>query len=98
MRPQQLASKKRHVDQRGGGVRKVDTLEELASMIEVPAKPLTDTVKKWNDFITSGEKVEPLTNHVDFTTHTITDSPFFTAPLVPGVSLTCRGFRTTTSL
>ncbi|KIW94133.1 uncharacterized protein Z519_05449 [Cladophialophora bantiana CBS 173.52] len=92
------ASKERYVDQLGSGVGKANTMEELAALIRVPAQVLINSVKTWNDFVSSGEKIDPLTNRVDFTAHTITDPPFYTSALVPGVSLTCGGFRTTTSL
>ncbi|RVX67220.1 hypothetical protein B0A52_08654 [Exophiala mesophila] len=77
---------------------KADTLEELAHLIKVPAQQLVKSVQTWNKFIKSGQKVEPLTNRVDFTPRIIADGPFYASRMVTGVSLTCGGFRTTTSM
>ncbi|OQV02179.1 FAD binding domain-containing protein [Cladophialophora immunda] len=88
---------KRYVDQMSN-VFKADTLEELASLINVPADALRTSVQQWNSFIVSGDKVEPLTKRVDFTRHRIVEAPFYAAKLVFGISLTCGGFRTTASM
>lgn len=89
---------KRYVNQLTGPVLQADTLEELARLIQVPARALADTVKKWNAFIASGDKVDPDTKRVDFTARAIVDAPFYASRMVPSVSLTCGGFRTTTSM
>lgn len=92
------ATRQKHYANQLTNVVKADTLEELASLIKVPAEELVKTVKQWNDFIASGDKVEPLTKRVDFTTHRIVEAPFYASKMIVGISLTCGGFRTTTSM
>lgn len=90
--------KKNYVNQLGGKVFQAQSLEELAALIEVPAGELAHTIRKWNQFVTSGEKMEPATKRVDFTPRPISEAPFFASRMIPAVSLTCGGFRTTLSM
>ncbi|KIW48849.1 uncharacterized protein PV06_01410 [Exophiala oligosperma] len=89
---------KRYVDQLSNKVR-ADTLEELAHIIGVPAHELVASVKAWNEFIASGNRTkEPLTQRVDFYPKEITEGPYYASKMETGISLTCGGFRTTTSM
>lgn len=89
---------KRYVDQLPSPVTQADSLEQLARLINVPADALVETVESWNAFIASGEKMDPLMGRVDFTARRIANGPFYASRLVTGISLTCGGFRTTTSM
>ena len=91
-------NKKHYVNQLGGKVFQADSLEKLAAQIELPASELVNTPKKWNDFIVSGQKVEPSTKRVDFAPRDISDPPFFASQMILGMSLICGGLRTILSM
>ncbi len=56
----------RYVKQLAHEVVSANSLKYLAAIMSVPAKPLANSVRGWNDFVKSGQKVDPFTKRVDF--------------------------------
>ncbi|KIX06612.1 uncharacterized protein Z518_04588 [Rhinocladiella mackenziei CBS 650.93] len=77
-----------------------DSLADLATKIGVPGHVLESSVRQWNDFMASGSPKDPLTGRVAFSEHRsqICKAPFYAAKMIAGISLTCGGFVTTTSM
>ncbi|KAF9885365.1 hypothetical protein FE257_012982 [Aspergillus nanangensis] len=93
-------AKKKYVLPMGGALVKANTLSELAAKLGVPGRAIQNSVKQWNDFLASGDLKDPKTGRVQFTPDrkAITQGPFYSKPMMVGVSLTCGGFVTTKSM
>ena len=93
-------SKQKYVLPMGGSLIEADTLAELASKLNVPSNALENSVREWNEFLVSGQPKDPQTGRVQFTPDRkpITRAPFYSKPMIVGVSLTCGGFVTTKSM
>jgi len=79
---------------------KANTLRELAAKIKVPGEALEQSVREWNEFLATGETKDPATGRVQFepSRRPISEAPFYSNPMVVGVSLSVGGFVTTASM
>ena len=93
-------SKIKYVKQMAGELCEGDTLEELAEKLGVPKDALVGSVRRWNAFLATGKPADPETGRVQFEPERrpISKGPFYSKPMVVGVSLTCGGFVTTKSM
>lgn len=93
-------SKRKYVEPMPGQLTSASTLQELASKIGVPPEATEKTVATWNEFLASNTAKDPLTGRVQFhpSRRPINDGPFYSKPMLVGVSLTCGGFATTLSM
>ncbi|KFZ15700.1 hypothetical protein V502_05443 [Pseudogymnoascus sp. VKM F-4520 (FW-2644)] len=95
-----FADKRFYVDQMPGERDSAATLEELAAKIGVPGDALTLSVQQWNNFLASGTDQEEGTGRVQFAPDRrgIIEAPFYSSPMISGVSLSVGGFVTTETM
>ena len=93
-------AKRFYVDQMPGPSHSANTLDELASRIDVPAAALKDSVETWNKFLASEKQQDEFTGRVQFTgdRRGLASPPFHCRPMVSGISLTVGGFVTTDTM
>ena len=94
------AAKTRYVDPMPGPLTQAPALAALAQKLGIPAAAVESSVRAWNDFLTTGASTDPATGRVQFapSRRPMTKGPFYSKPMVEGVSLTCGGFVTTLSM
>ena len=93
-------SKRKYIDPMPGPLTSAPSITELAQKLGLPAQAVAATVEAWNSFMTSGSPQDPLTGRVQFhpDRRPINVGPFYSKPMMVGVSLTCGGFATTLSM
>ncbi|KAI5460769.1 succinate dehydrogenase [Mariannaea sp. PMI_226] len=93
-------SKQKYVLPMAGDLVQAATLSELAIKLGVPGPALEQSVREWNAFLESDQPQDPKTGRVQFTPERrpIAQAPFYSKPMVVGISLTCGGFITTNSM
>ncbi|KFZ19698.1 hypothetical protein V501_00560 [Pseudogymnoascus sp. VKM F-4519 (FW-2642)] len=89
-----------YVDQMPGKRDSAATLEELAAKIGVQGDALRLSVQQWNNFLASGTDQEKGTGRVQFAPDRrgIIEAPFYSSPMISGVSLSVGGFVTTETM
>ena len=93
-------AKTRYVDPMPGPLTQASTLAALAQKLGLPAVAVESSVRAWNDFLASGSPTDAATGRVQFapSRRPMDTGPFYSKPMVEGVSLTCGGFVTTLSM
>lgn len=93
-------SKRKYVDPMPGELTSAATIQELAAKVGLPPEATEKSVGEWNDFLASKAAKDPLTGRVQIhpSRRPIATGPFYSKPMVVGVSLTCGGFATTLSM
>lgn len=93
-------SKRKYVDPMPGDLTSASTIQELAAKVGLPPEATEKSVNTWNDFLASKAAKDPLTGRVQIhpSRRPIATGPFYSKPMVVGVSLTCGGFATTLSM
>ncbi len=93
-------SKRHYVDQMMGWMKSANTIRELAAKIDVPETALEQTVRDWNEFLKSGKEKDESTGRVQFASdrRPLDQPPFYSRPMIPGISLTVGGFVTTETM
>ena len=95
-----FTTKKRYIDPMPGALTQAPTIAAIAQKLGLPAAAAEASVRSWNDFLASGASSDPATGRVQFepSRRPISQGPFYSKPMVEGVSLTCGGFVTTLSM
>ena len=89
--------KRKYIDLMPGPLTSAPSVSELARKLGLPAQAVITTVETWNSFMTLGSPKDPLTKRVQFhpDCRPINVGPFYSKPMMVGVSLTYGGFATT---